>query len=258
MLTIQPNFTTKYVQKPTAFKGHEGAYDLTEDLYNEKSDFYKKQIKDLDEVIENDKTPSTLKKFAKGAKVVSEAVLEGWAVAWGAKKGANILKGTAAKGLNSKFAKNIQDFATKAQDFIKTKGIGTKLHTAIVKGIEKFKTSKIGQNIINTFNRFADTKVGGAIIKGFKVIGNAFKTAYGFVAKQFSKVKTAMSGKSFDEVYEKTSKAAATTLGVGAGTTSAYTSVRKPEENVAKETAKEVAKENDEIDIDEDEFMEVE
>ena len=48
MLTVQPNFTTKYAQKTVAFKGREGAYELTEDLYNEKSDFYKKQIRDLD------------------------------------------------------------------------------------------------------------------------------------------------------------------------------------------------------------------
>ena len=61
-----------------------------------------------------------------------------------------------------------------------------------------------------------------------------------------------MKGKSFDDVYEKTSKAAATTLGVGAGTTSAYTSIRKPEENVAKEAAKEAQA----FEV-EDEFMEV-
>lgn len=254
MLTVQPNFTTKYAQKPIAFKGQEGSYDLTEDLYNEKSDFYKRQIRDLDEVIENDKTPSTLKRFAKGAKVVSEAVLEGWAVAWGAKKGANILKGTAAKGINSKFSKNIQTFATKAQDFIKSKKYVGKINTAIVDGIKKVRNSKVGQTIINTFNKFADTKVGGAIVKGLKIVGNAIRSAYKFVAKQFVKVKDATKGKSFDEVYEKTSKAAATTLGVGAGTTSAYTSVRKPEEKATIEAEKEAQK----IEVDEDEFMEVE
>lgn len=247
MLTVQPNFTTKYVQKPVNFKGG-STYELTEDLYNQKSDFYKQQIRDLDEVIDNEKTPSALKKFAKTAKVVSEAVLEGWAVAWGAKKGANILKGTAAKGLNSNFTKNIQKFVTKAQEFIKTKNFGAKIFTTILNGIEKIKTSKIGQKIAGAIDSFANTKAGKAIAKGFKVIGSGIKTAYEFIAKQFGKIKNTVKGKSFDEVYEKTSKTAATTLGVGAGATSAYTSVRKPEENAEKEI------ENQERFIEEEEY----
>ena len=90
MLTIQPNVVNYSNRKPVHFRGGEdGASgsildsEITEDLYNQKSNFYKSQIREFDKSINDEHTPDFMKKVLKTFRIISEALLEGWAVAWG-------------------------------------------------------------------------------------------------------------------------------------------------------------------------------
>ena len=90
MLTIQPKFTHYSNTRQIAFRGE--APSNEDKIYEEKQKHYAKQVEELDKLIQDKHTNNTLKKVLKGSKVVSEGLLEGWAVAWGAHKGAKIVK----------------------------------------------------------------------------------------------------------------------------------------------------------------------
>ncbi|MBE7712672.1 MAG: hypothetical protein E7Z87_02900 [Cyanobacteria bacterium SIG26] len=247
MLTVQPNFTTKYVQKPLAFKG-EGTLELTEENYNQKKDYYQKQIQDLNDVIQDEKAPSALKKFAKVAKVISEGVLEGWAVAWGAKKGGDVIKGSTLKALNSNFVKGAKTYAKPL--ITHTKKYGAQVFEYIGKLFTKIKDTKFGQKVIENFDKFANTKTGAKIVEGLKIVANGFKAVGKFIAKHFNKVADKFKGKSVETNYDRIAKTTATTLGVGAGATSAYNAMRpEDKENPKNDTVQD----DDEICAEEDE-----
>ena len=64
MLTIQSNVVNYSNKRPIHFRGEENGVagslldgDITEDLYNEKSNFYKSQIREFDKSINDEHTP---------------------------------------------------------------------------------------------------------------------------------------------------------------------------------------------------------
>jgi len=257
MLTIQPNFTNQSLRRVPAFKGETG--QTPEDkYYQEKINFYENGKKEFENLINDDKTAKPLKKLAKTFKVISEMLLEGWAVAWGASKGARFMKASVAEGVNSQFAKGTKDvlkpvgkgliaagkklagFAESAVKYIKGTPAYTKLNEKLTKITEKMNNNKYGRFALNVLNK----------------IGEGIKVVADFVAKPFKKVANSMKNTSFDKAYDKTAKATSTTLGVGAGAASGYNEVMHPEkakvenetDTVKPENEEQVAEEEEEVD----------
>ena len=93
MLTIQPKITQYSQQRnQISFKNTEAIGIPDDSFYRDKQNYYENQIREFDELIEDEHTPNAFKKVLKGFRVVSEGLLEGCAVAWGASKGAKVIK----------------------------------------------------------------------------------------------------------------------------------------------------------------------
>ena len=220
MLTIQPK-VAQYPQRNISFRNSD-VYD--EDFYKEKTKYYENQTKEFDELIGDQKTPNSFKKVLKGFKVVSEGLLEGWAVAWGASKGAKVIKSAFVKGASSKAAKNAQEIVGPAIEGAKK--TGGKLLGVIGEWFEKIKASKFIQNISEQFSKLTEklnnNKYGKYVVQGFEYVGKFFKWIGSAISKGYNKVATALKSAKGEEVYDKATNVVSKTLGVGAGAAGAY------------------------------------
>lgn len=246
MLTIQPNITNYSRTRVLSFKADSGANadDIAakEDaFYKDRVDTYKEQLKKLDESLSDDKTPDIVKKTAKPFRIVSEALLEGWAVAWGASKGSRVIKSSVVKTIEKegvKVAETLTPFGEKIQKY------GSKVFKTIGKGIERLKNTsfaqKTGEKFSKLFEKMRENSIGKYIVKTFEAVGK-------FVT---NKIITPLKGVKVSEMYDKTAKVASNTLGVGAGVAGAYNAASKPE------TGKKVDEtpEYDDIDFDDDDI----
>ncbi len=193
MLNVQPNFTTS-AYKPV-FRGEKDF--LTEDAVNEEKDFYARQIDGFNEIIDDEYMPSGMKKAAKVLRIISEGILEGWAVAWGAKKGLNFLKSSSVKTINSNTYKKAAEILQPTRDYA----------AKILKNVKKYAVKKLG------------------LLKKSKFAKSNFSQ---YVVKQYNKLKTVaepyitkIKEKTTNITYEKATNATATVLGVGSGATGA-------------------------------------
>lgn len=243
MLTIQPNVVNYSNKRPIHFRGEENGVagslldgDITEDLYNEKSNFYKSQIREFDKSINDEHTPDFMKKVLKGFRIISEALLEGWAVAWGASKGSKVIKSSVVKNVEEVAGKHAQEVLTPFGEKL-SKGF-KKVGEVVSKGVEKLKTSSFGvafsEKLAKITEKMNQNSVGKYIVKGFEYIGKGIKAVVNFITKPFKGAKAS-------EVYDKATKATSTTLGVGAGAAGAYNATTKVNE---KDNQSKVADEN--------------
>lgn len=244
MLTIQPNITHYSKTRALAFKGEDSSPNKEDAFYQGKLDAYETQIKDLNESLNNDKTPGVLKKIIKPCKIASEALLEGWAVAWGASKGSRVVKSSVVKTVEKegvKVAEVLTPFGEKIQKY------GSKVFGAIGKGLEKLKNTKLAQKTGEKFSKLVEkmreNKIGKYIVKAFEAIGN-------FVT---NKIINPLKGVKASEMYDKTSKVASNTLGVGAGAAGAYNAAVKPDANQKVAETNEV----DDLDLEDDDIEEI-
>ena len=228
MLTIQPKITN-YTNSRLAFGSGEASdaeANKNDEFYKQKIDFYKKQKQEYDNLLnENSTAPKGFKAVIRGFKIISEALLEGWALAWGVRKGSKVMKTSVLEGTNSSFTKKAKDILKPMWKGIKSSG--SKLKESVVKSYETFKASKFATNVVEKVNKTVEAlngnPVGKYVVKTFEYIGKAFKFAGAMLKKGYEWIKKPFVGKSADELYEKGTKAAATTLGVGAGGTAIYT-----------------------------------
>lgn len=211
MLTIQPNFT-----RNTAFRGEKNLVD--QETYEAKKKYYQDKQREFNEILDDENIPEGMKKGAKVCKVASEGILEGWAVAWGASKGASMLK-----------SPKVMKFFTKAGKLI------TPAFEAIGKGFKalgKFASEKIDVLAKSKFVEKMDAnKIGHVVVEGTKKLANGIKYLYNTTKDLFLKYTGKWSGDTYDKVAGATSK----TLGVGAGIGGAYTAARggdKPKDSV--------------------------
>lgn len=219
MITIQPNITHYSKQKALpSFKGENSANIISaeqeDEFFKNKTEFYESQIKDLDASLNNDKTPEAFKKVIKGFKIVSEGLLEGWAVAWGASKGSRVVKSSIVKTIEKEGSKTAQEVLTPFGE--KIQKYGSKIFDAIGKGFEKLTNTTFAKNTGAKFSKFIDkmrdNSVGKYIVNTFEYIGN-------FISDKIIKP---LKGVKPGEVYDKATKVTSTTLGVGAGAAGAY------------------------------------
>lgn len=202
MLTIQPNFT-----RNTAFKGEKNLVD--QETYEQKKKYYQDKQREFNEILDDENIPEGMKKGAKICKVASEGILEGWAVAWGASKGASMLK-----------SPKVMKFFTKIGKLI------TPVFEAIGKGfksLNKFASGKIDTLAKSKFvEKMDENKVGHVVIEGIKKLSNGIKYVCDNTKDLFLKYTDKLNGDTYDKVAGATSKS----LGVAAGIGGAYTAAR--------------------------------
>lgn len=210
MLTIQPNFSKvqQYAQRPLHFKGQSA--EITEDYVNEQRDFYEKQVREADKIINDEKAPEALKKGMKILKIISEGIIEGWAVLWGARTGAKFAKNGAIKTVNSKFAKNVGKGLKSAGEFI-------------TKGFEKLSESKLAKKAGELVEKLDKTKFGKYIVSAGRAVVKGIKTVVEFVRTKLGKATKA----DIESTYDKVANGTATTLGVGSGIAGTYSAAKK-------------------------------
>ena len=208
MLTIQPNITRPIAKMPV-FRA-----SIDEDTLRKDREFLEEQGRGFDEIIEDDKAPGYLRKFAKAFKVIVIGGIEATIVACAGIKGAKFLKSGADKFAQTSFAKGINSIAKPAKD-----GIKESIKVIERKGSElfkKFKETEFGQNVIKKAKYFFDeTRVGKFI-----------KRAYQYVADKLTTLYERISNKIKDITYDKAAEAVSYTAGAGAGIGAAYNSAR--------------------------------
>ena len=226
MLTIQPNISHSSKLRAVSFKGETTTNVLSAEkedaLFKDKIEFYEKQLEELDNSLNDKKTPELLRKIMKGFKIVSEGLLEGWAVAWGASKGSRVVKSTIVKSIEKEGSKAAQEVLTPFAE--KVKIFSSKIFGVGAKGAKYIKNTplatKISEGFSKVVNKMRDNKVGKYIVKSFEYIGN-------FVSNKIIKP---LKGVNASEMYDKAAKATSTTLGVGAGAAGAYNATGRPEQ----------------------------
>lgn len=234
MLTIQPKFTQYSQQQRNniAFKSAEMAGIPEDSFYEDKTRYYKDQIREFDTLIEDEHTPNAFKKVLKGFRVVSEGLLEGCAVAWGASKGAKVIKSAAVKGATSDFTKRAINIMNPIIEGFKT--TGGKIWKAIGEKFTSFKTSKFATDVAEKFTKFVgkmrDNKVGKYIVKGFELVGSAFKWVGKNLVKAYEAVASKAKAMNGSEAYDKAANIASKTLGAGAGVAGAYNAATRADE----------------------------
>ena len=219
MLTVQPKFTN-YSNNTIDFRAKEIEIDAIkdkkrDDFFQEKVDYYKDQAKEFDKMSKDTNTPTTFRKAMKALRIVSEALLEGWAVAWGASKASKMLKSSAMKSFNSNFGKQVSKTFTSIGGGIKSSA--KKFSNLIKNGIKSIDESEF-------VNSMRKNSVGKYVVKAFEYISEAFKFVGSMIAQGAKKVTKPFKEKPSGEIYDKITKGVSATCGVGAGVASAYSS----------------------------------
>jgi hypothetical protein len=251
MLTVQPKITQYSQQRnQISFKNSELAGIPDDSFYRDRQNYYENQIREFDELIEDEHTPSAFKKVLKGFRVVSEGLLEGCAVAWGASKGAKVIKSAAVKGASSNFTKKAAEFIKPMAEGFRT--TGAKIWTAISDKASAIKGSKFVTNLSEKFGKFVEkmrnNKVGKYIVKGFEYVGKAIKWVGSKIAQGFKYITGKAKAVNGSEAYDKAASITSKTLGAGAGVAGAYNAATRADER-AEVTASKVN--NDAIDFSE-------
>lgn len=217
MLTIQPNFTN-YSSKPV-FKGD--AFALDEQGYKKEKDYYKKKSEEFDRIMNDDYLPKTAKKGAKIFKIVSEGILKGMAVAWGASVSASMLKKLKTDKLSKWFNKVAQPAAEKL------KSVGQLLGEKVSQGYKAFTKTDFAKNIENKFTNLVErlnkNEIGQYVLKGAKYLKKGIVWGANVIRKGIKAIVKPFK----DLTYDKAAKTVSTTLGVGSGLAGAYEAARQ-------------------------------
>ena len=218
MLTVQPRSINYQNSQRISFKearvvDMNNDNENAENIYEKKVKYYKKQAKNFDSLSKDEETPTTFKKMMKGFKVVSQALFEGWLVWWGAKKGANFVKGSLTSEKGKVFVKTTKDILRPVKNGIKTSG--EKIVESYNRGIDNIKASKFVKSMKK--NAIGKYVVAGLryLEKGIRFIGKMIKSGYDLIAKPFR-------NKTNSEKYDTFANYASVILGVGAGAAGAY------------------------------------
>lgn len=236
MLTIQPKISNYHQsQKNLYFRGDDNDNGR---IFEEKVDFYENQIKEYDEAISDKHTPKQLKKIMKCFRIISEALLEGWAVAWGASKGSKLIKSSIVTTADSK---TIQ----KAEGILKPIILGVKksaknIAAGIANTFTKIKDSKFMNSVTKFFKNTAEkmnkNSFGRGIVKSFETIGSGLKILGQKISNGWNKLMKACDSKNAGATYDKVTQNASKVLGVGAGAAGGYNAATKAEDRETKKT----------------------
>lgn len=231
MLIVQPYSMANRSLKAPSFKS-----EWNEDTIKEKKAEMKEQSQALDKVLADEYVPEKIKKPFKFFKMLYSAALDGISV-FGA---VLLLKKPVKAGLDSKIVTGVLGKTKVLKD-----GAGF-VGGKLAKGFEllgnALKSTKLGGKVVDSFDKFAQTKVGAGMVKVFDGVGGMFKTAAEKVTKPVKNM-------TFDKVTNST----AAVLGVGSGAAGAY-EAHMEEHPIMTANSKEIEKANvtDEIDYSEE------
>ena len=240
MLTVQPGLSN-FSKSSVTFRSKEIDINAIKDrerdaFYQQKVDYYKKQAQEFDDMSKNTDTPKGFRAVMKGFRVISEALLEGWAVAWGASKGSKVLKSSVLKGLQTNFGKHVKNALKSIGRGIKASG--KKVSELYKNGIKAIKDSKFAEEVSNFVEKMRNNSFGKYVVKGFEYLGKAFKYIGSLIASGAKKVAEPFTNKTTSEIYDKVAKGTSVTLGVGAGAAGAYSAtISEDKKNKIKEQA---------------------
>ncbi len=256
MLSIQPSITNQTIRKAPVFKGDTSSNTIDEHLYESKRDYYEGQKNEFESILNDERTVKPLKDIARVFKVISEILFEGWAVAWGASKGAKFVKSSVVGGINSNVGKGIKNVLKPLGKGIVAAGEKIAQYAqATVKYVKATPTyAKFQKNAAEIIEKMDNNKYGKIALKALNTIYNGVEEVAGWVVKPFKKFAASLKNTSFDAAYDKAAKATSTTLGVGAGATCGYNEVMHPERanvNEQEETEK-VAEDRNDVDLDDE------
>ena len=162
----------------------------------------------------------------------------------------------------------IKDIAKGAKNVLKPLGkglvaAGEQLAKLAKSAVETFKGTslytKMNENFTAIITKMDSNKYGKVVMDILRNVGHGIKVAAGYITKPLKEFAQKVKDTPFDTAYDKTAKAASTTLGVGAGLTSGYNEVMHPEDSVVEDDK--IAENKDDIsysDIDEDDEVEEE
>lgn len=238
MLTVQPGLSN-FSKSSLTFRAKEVDIDAINDkkrdeYYQQKVDYYKNQAREFDEMSKNTDTPKGFRAVMKGFRVISEALLEGWAVAWGASKGSKVIKSSILKGFNTNFGKHVKAALKSIGRGIKLSG--TKISESYKSGINLIKESNFSQEVSKVVEKMRNNSFGKYVVKGFEYIGKVFKYIGSLIASGAKKLAEPFANKTSGEIYDKVAKGTSVTLGVGAGAAGAYSAtISEDKKNKVKE-----------------------
>ncbi len=231
MLSVQPSITNQTIRKAPVFKGELSSNNIDDNSYKSKRDYYEGQKNEFESILNDENTVKPLKNIARVFKVISEILFEGWAVAWGASKGAKFVKTSVVGGVNSNVGKGIKDVLRPLGKGIVAAGEKIAQYAqATVKYVKATPTyAKFQKNAAEIIEKMDNNKYGKIALKAFGAIYNGLEKVAGLVVNPLKKFAANVKNTSFEAAYDKVAKATSTTLGVGAGAACGYNEVMHPE-----------------------------
>lgn len=186
MLAIQPVSMNSRSQKVSFQKSERESFE-------EDRAFYEQQKREIEGLLDDNRLPNGMKKFLKGANIVTDGLISGFTVACATIASATCGKNTYTKLSSNKFIKStLEGFKPLGEYF--TKGLNILKHSAS-KFVRKYLGEEKGQKIVDTAKKIIEK-----------------------VSSFFKKLNPFKDTETFDKATAKT----ATGLGVGAGVASAY------------------------------------
>lgn len=214
MLSVQPvNF------KP-AFRSsriEDIPYEEFNENYASKEEW--EGIKDQFGDLETDSNlPSPVRKFAKGMKIISGAVVTALGVIWASKKAGNLTRSAYKSKAVQSALDNIKNTADKVEKPVKDiyNKAADKIKLLIDNLTTKFKETNIGKKVFQKQEQLKNTKFG-------KIVNSAeakLTKGFAYTKKELSEIKKSIT---FDKINDKT----ADVMGVGAGIATAYDLARE-------------------------------
>lgn len=190
-------------------KSHTPSFGYNKKDVDNDINFYKEQVEELDEFINENYIPDKMKKPFKFFRTIANGAIDGLAVFGSTLMLASFVKKSGAKLNSNKFVKNAVE---------KTKPLAKKVPEAV--SFVKEKISTLFDKLLKSsvYQKFADTKLGRRIIADTSVLTvkgeDAMSTAKKSIDKAIEPIKNINS--------DKAVKGTATVLGIGSGITGAY------------------------------------
>ena len=202
MLTIQPiNYSKQNSVKP--------AFGWDKQSIEEEKDYFARKKEELDEILNDEYVPESVKKPFKFFNMVANASISGLAVFGSALAISSFFKGAGAKAASSKTIQSIttktKPLAQKAISLLKVAG------KKIVEGFKFLENTKYGKKARDLYAKFEKTSFGTKVAKYTKKALNKTKQ---YIKKVLAPIKNV--------TYDGASKTTATVLGTGSGLAGGY------------------------------------
>lgn len=208
MLGIAPISLNNPVKVSPSFKGH------TKDSIQDDIDFYKEQVEEIDQFLQEDYVPEKVKKPLKFFRMIANGAIDGLAVFGSTMMLSGFVRKSGARISSNTQVKKVQKFIQPALDLI-PKGY-TNLKGALLKGLDRLVKT-------DAYQKFLSTKIGKRIMTNVAILAVKSEDLATKLTKPIKEINA-----------DKVTKGTAAFLGIGSGVTGAYeTTLDDKEHNTA-------------------------